>query len=72
MMEKNPWIKDLLVAFAGTTLSIILTFGTSALIDHINRNKAFLRGEFAIPPLSLDSLYTLQSEMHLVDSLLNK
>ncbi len=39
MMEKNPWIKDLLVAFAGTTLSIILTFGTSSLIDHINRNK---------------------------------
>lgn len=39
MMEKTPWIKDLLVAFAGTTLSIILTFGTSALIDHINRNK---------------------------------
>lgn len=72
MMEKKPWIKDLLVAFAGTTLSIILTFGTSALIDHINRNQAFLRGEFAIPPLSLDSLCTLQSEMHLVDSLLNK
>lgn len=38
-MEMKPWIKDLLVAFAGTTLSIILTFGTSALIDHINRNK---------------------------------
>lgn len=35
----KPWIKDLLVAFAGTTLSIILTFGTSALIDHVNRNK---------------------------------
>ena len=32
-------MKDLLVAFAGTTLSIILTFGTSALIDHVNRNK---------------------------------
>lgn len=32
-------MKDLLVAFAGTTLSIILTFGTSALIDHSNRNK---------------------------------
>ena len=38
-MEKRPWIKDLLVAFAGTTLSIILTFGTSALIEHVNRNK---------------------------------
>ena len=35
----KPWVKDLLVAFAGTTLSIILTFGTSALIDHSNRNK---------------------------------
>ena len=40
-MEKKskPWVKDLLVAFAGTTLSIILTFGTSALIDQVNRNK---------------------------------
>ena len=38
-MDKRPWIKDLLVAFAGTTLSIILTFGTSALIEHVNRNK---------------------------------
>ena len=37
--ENKPWVKDLLVAFAGTTLSIILTFGTSALIDHNNRNK---------------------------------
>lgn len=27
------------MAFAGTTLSIILTFGTSALIDRVNRNK---------------------------------
>lgn len=37
--KSKPWVKDLLVAFAGTTLSIILTFGTSALIDQINRNK---------------------------------
>ena len=37
--KSKPWVKDLLVAFAGTTLSIVLTFGTSALIDHINRNK---------------------------------
>ena len=37
--DTNKWVKDLLVAFAGTTLSIILTFGTSALIDHVNRNK---------------------------------
>ena len=35
----KPWVKDLLVAFAGTTLSIILTFGTSSLIDKVNRNK---------------------------------
>ena len=38
-MDKRPWRKDLLVAFAGTTLSLILTFGTSALIEHVNRNK---------------------------------
>ena len=37
--KSNPWIKDLMVAFAGTTLSIILTFGTSALINHVNRNR---------------------------------
>ena len=37
--KSKPWKKDLLVAFAGTTLSIILTFGTSALVDRINRNK---------------------------------
>ena len=37
--KTKPWVKDLLVAFAGTTLSIILTFGTSAFIDIINRNK---------------------------------
>ena len=37
--KAKPWMKDLLVAFAGTTLSIILTFGTSALINHVNRNR---------------------------------
>lgn len=37
--KAKPWVKDLLVAFAGTTLSIILTFGTSALINHVNRNR---------------------------------
>ena len=37
--KSKHWKKDLLVAFAGTTLSIILTFGTSALVDRINRNK---------------------------------
>ena len=41
--EKNSRRSDLmdrlLVAFAGTTLSIILTFGTTGLINHINRNK---------------------------------
>lgn len=95
MKTITPWVKDLLVAFAGTTMSIILTFGTSALIDHINRNKdrkltammvlssiessarsleasdALFRGDFAIPELSLDSLYTMSRETHLLDSLLN-
>lgn len=37
--KARPWIKDLLVAFAGTTLSIILTFGTSTLVNHVNRNR---------------------------------
>ena len=37
--KSKPWAKDLLVAFAGTTLSIILTFGTTALVNHINRNR---------------------------------
>ncbi len=37
--KSRPWIKDLLVAFAGTTLSIILTFGTSALVNNVNRNR---------------------------------
>ena len=39
--NKSPrsWVKDLLIAFAATTLSILLTFGTSALID-LHRKKA--------------------------------
>ena len=37
--KAKPWIKDLLVAFAGTTLSIILTFGTSAMVERIDRKK---------------------------------
>ena len=34
--DKKTWVKDLLVAFAATTLSIILTFGTTGVI---NRGK---------------------------------
>lgn len=37
--KSKSWVKDLLMAFAGTTLSIVLTFGTSAFIDHVKRNK---------------------------------
>ena len=37
--EKKSWVKDLLVAFAATTLSIILTFGTTALVDHHRQKK---------------------------------
>lgn len=37
--KSKSWVKDLLVAFAGTTLSIVLTFGTSAFIDYVKRNK---------------------------------
>ena len=35
--EKNAWVKDLLVAFAATTLSIILTFGTTAVVNHVRQ-----------------------------------
>ncbi len=37
--KRGSLMERLLVAFAGTTLSIILTFGTTGLINHINRNK---------------------------------
>ena len=37
--NSKPWVRDLLVAFAGTTLSIILTFGTSALVNRVERAK---------------------------------
>jgi hypothetical protein len=39
MKKSKPWITDLLVAFAATTLSIVLTFGTSALVDVKNKKK---------------------------------
>ena len=41
-MEKkknNDWIRQLLMTMIGTTLSIVLTFGTSAIIDN-NKKKA--------------------------------
>ena len=34
-------------------------------------NEAYLRGDFAIPPLCLDSLYTMRRETRLLDSLLS-
>ena len=34
--KSRTWLKDLLVAFAATTLSIILTFGTTAVVNRIN------------------------------------
>lgn len=34
-----PWLKDLLVAFAATTLSIILTFGTTLVVNRINQKQ---------------------------------
>jgi hypothetical protein len=39
--EKKPrtWVKDLLVAFAATTLSIILTFGTTMVVNHVKQKK---------------------------------
>ncbi|MBO4475466.1 MAG: hypothetical protein J5737_01910 [Bacteroidales bacterium] len=37
--KSKPWVKDLLVAFAATTLSIILTFGTTMVVNRINQMK---------------------------------
>ena len=37
--EKKSWVKDLLVAFAATTLSIILTFGTTAVVNRIKQKQ---------------------------------
>ena len=38
--KKSPtWLKDLLVAFAATTLSIILTFGTTAIVNHVRQKQ---------------------------------
>ena len=37
--EKKPWVKDLLVAFAATTLSIILTFGTTGVINYVKQKQ---------------------------------
>ena len=35
--EKKSWMKDLLVAFAAKTLSIILIFGTTGVINRIKQ-----------------------------------
>ena len=37
--EKKSWLKDLLVAFAATTLSIILTFGTTGIINRVKQKQ---------------------------------
>ena len=38
--KKSPtWLKDLLVAFAATTLSIILTFGTTGVINRVKQKQ---------------------------------
>ena len=36
---KKPWVKDLLVAFAATTLSIILTFGTTMAVNRVRQKQ---------------------------------
>ncbi|MBO6080704.1 MAG: hypothetical protein J6P54_07050, partial [Bacteroidales bacterium] len=35
-----PWLKDLLMTFIATTFSIVLTFGTAALIDKRQKEKS--------------------------------
>jgi hypothetical protein len=37
--EKKSWVKDLLIAFAATTLSIILTFGTTAVVNRVKQKQ---------------------------------
>lgn len=42
----KEWFKELLMTFLGTTISIVLTFGTSALLE--NREKAAIQRQTAI------------------------
>ena len=37
--KSRTWVKDLLVAFAATTLSIILTFGTTAVVNRVKQKQ---------------------------------
>jgi len=37
--KTRTWVKDLLVAFAATTLSIILTFGTTGIINRVKQKQ---------------------------------
>ena len=37
--KSRTWVKDLLVAFAATTLSIILTFGTTGVINRVKQKQ---------------------------------
>ena len=38
--EQRGWVKELLMTFLATTISIVLTFGTAMLIENHQRNKA--------------------------------
>ena len=37
---RRPWLKDLLMTFIATTFSIVLTFGTAALIDKKQKEES--------------------------------
>ena len=37
--KSKTWVKDLLVAFAATTLSIILTFGTTGVVNRVKQKE---------------------------------
>ena len=37
---KRGWVKELLMTFLATTISIVLTFGTAMFIENHQRNKA--------------------------------
>lgn len=37
--KSRPWVKDLLVAFAATTLSIVMTFGTTMVVNRVKQKE---------------------------------
>ena len=70
--KKSPtWLKDLLVAFAATTLSIILTFGTTGVINRVKqkqeRKLTALMVMSSIEQFARD-LDSLEQRMALIDS----